>query len=188
LPAIYIFTRQAGTAAPVAGGTVVLSCMVTVVLASVAASGEEAFELLRSSPAHPRVLFAAKAAAGATLPFAFAGLVAIALALLGHPWLALATLAVATLTIGASAWLMAVNVRPRPREDFFRRKQSSWTWQGWGAILLCMTGGFGLGLAGRGGWGASFYLGLLLLGVCSLGCLACFLLKPADDWAVLMRD
>jgi ABC-2 type transport system permease protein len=190
LPAIFVFSRQAGLTGPIAGATVVLCCAVTIILASVAASGEEAFDLLRSSPARPRILFAAKAAAGATLPFIFAALVALALALLGHPWLALATLATAALTIGASAWLMAVNVRPRPREDFFTRRQGTGrlTWHGWTATILSMLGGFGLGLASHGGFGAAFLIGILLLGLCALGCLACFVLKPVDDWAAIMRD
>jgi ABC-2 type transport system permease protein len=188
LPAIFIFSREAGTAGPVAGATIVLCCTVTIVLASAAASGEEAFDLLRSSPARPQVLCAAKAAAGATLPFIVAVIVAIALALLGHPWLALATLATAALTVGACAWLMAVNIRPRPRTDFYSRKQGGRTWHALAAIPLYMLGGLGLGLVGSGGLGSTFLLGILLLGVCALGCLACFVLKPVDDWAAIMRD
>jgi ABC-2 type transport system permease protein len=190
LPAIFVISRQAGGAGPIAGGTIVICCLLTSILASVAASGEEAFDLLRSSPARPRVLFSAKAAAGATLPFALAAIVAIALALLGHPWLALATLATAALTAGACAWLMAVNVRPRPREDFFSRRQGMGgaTWHGWAVSFLYMIGAVGLGLVGRGNFGAGFWLGILLLGVCTVGCLACFVLKPADDWAAIMRD
>jgi ABC-2 type transport system permease protein len=190
LPAIFVIARQAGGAGPIAGGTIVLCCILTSILASVAASGEEAFDLLRSSPARPQILFAAKAAAGATLPFALAAIVAIALAWLGHPWLALTTLATAALTVGASAWLMAINVRPRPREDFFSRRQGigSSTWHTWAALLLYMLGGFGLGLVGGNGFGLAFLAGILLLGVCALGCVACFVLKPVDDWAVFMRD
>jgi ABC-2 type transport system permease protein len=190
LPAIFVVTRRAGGAGPIAGGTIVLCCLLTSILASVAASGEEAFDLLRSSPARPRILFAAKAAAGATLPFAFATTVAIALALLGHPWLALATLATAALTAGACAWLMAVNVRPRPREDFFSRRQGTGglNWQALAVSILYLIGAVGLGLAGSGGFGAGFWLGILLLGLCTLGCLACFVLKPVDDWAAIMRD
>jgi ABC-2 type transport system permease protein len=190
LPAILIFARQAGSVGPVAGGTIVLGCLLASIFAGVAASGEEAFDLLRSSPARPRVLFAAKAAAGATLPFAFATIVAIALALLDHPWFALTTLATAAVTIGACAWQMAVNVRPRPREDFFTRRQSAggYSWQALAVSFLYLLGGLGLGLVGSDGLGATFWLGILLLGVCTLGCLACFTLKPADDWAAIMRD
>jgi ABC-2 type transport system permease protein len=188
LPAIFIFSRDAGAAGPVAGATIVLCCTITIVLAGAAASGEEAFDLLRSSPARPRVLFVAKAAAGATLPFAFATVVAIALALLGHPWLALATLATGALTMGACAWLMAVNTRPRPRTDFYSRKPGGRTWYALAAIPLYLLGAFGLGLVGSGGFGAAFLSGILLLGLCVLGCLACFVLKPVDDWAAIMRD
>jgi ABC-2 type transport system permease protein len=190
LPALFIFTRHAGGAGPIAGGTIVLCSLLASILANVAASGEEAFDLLRSSPARPRIVFIAKAAAGATLPSAFATLMAIALALLGHPWLALATLATATLTIGACAWLMAVNVRPRPREDFFSRRQGvgGFSWQAMAVSFLYMIGAVGLGLVGSNGFGALFWLGLLLLGVCTLGCLACFTLKPVDDWAAIVRD
>ena len=159
--------------------SLVLAVQFSLALTAVSASGEECWDLIRMSPTAELRLRLAKMAAGMALPMILSALLCLALALLGHPVLALLGLVFSLGCAGAASWLQVTRINPTPRHDLLRRRRSGGQNLAGGIIaaVIMMIGAVGLGLAGSSHWIAA----TLVLGLTTLLVLACFVLVKLEE-------
>jgi ABC-2 type transport system permease protein len=170
LPAFVGFYRFGGIVLLAPLGLVV-AAQFSSVLTSVAAAGEECWDLIQMSPTSERDLRIAKMAAGMALPMVVCVAVSVALVVLGLPGLALLTVLFSLVAAAACSWLHVTRIKPTPRRDILKRGTRNVD-MGRGIVtaLLMFSGAGGLGLAGTNhGMAASFVLGAM-----TLGAIACF--------------
>jgi ABC-2 type transport system permease protein len=112
---------NAGVVGALAPFAVLIAISIASTLVSVAASGEEGWDLIRLSPASTLSLRVAKIAAGSVLPIAACALIAIAIAVLGRPLLGLFSLVMSALCAGSLGWLEVATIKPTTRSDLVQR-------------------------------------------------------------------
>lgn len=171
IPALVGFGRGSGLAT-IAPLTVMLMGQFSLLLTAVAAAGEEGWDLIHMSPSPEIRLRVAKMLAGMSLPVALGALLCLALGVLGHPWLALATLVTATAIAAGCSWLQVTDIRPTPRKDILRKRGGRSIGRGLVSGFLILVGALGLGVVTRG----YLLVGSALLGVAFLTVLGCFAL------------
>jgi len=155
-------TLGAATLAPL---SVMVAGQLSSQFALVATAGEEAWDLIRMSPAPERRLRLAKMAAGMALPLALAATLCLALALAGRPGLALASLGIAGLCAAGGAWLQISHVRPSPRHDVVKERLKNSPGRLFGGMALMATGATAAGFYGHGNW----FAGGVSLALCIAG-------------------
>ena len=169
LPAFFAFSRWGGVAllAPL---TLVIATQFSSMLTTVAAAGEECWDLIRMSPTQEIKLRRAKMGAGMVLPLIFATVLGAVLGGLGRPWLALFTLVLSTATAAACAWLQVTKIKPTPRRDILTRKGGTWdVGRSLTTLGITLTGAGGLGLAASSHWlpaGMSIGLCIVIMTIC----------------------
>lgn len=182
-PVLFPLTRIGALGAPgvLAPFGVVLAVMLSSQLTTVAAAGEEGWDLIRLSPASTITLRFAKMAAGMAMPLSLSFAVAIAIALLGRPGLAAFAFSCAVLSTVGSCWLEVASIRPTPRKDLiqrsgrYRRKFSP-------VRLVAGLMFFGLGaLAPALAAGGQWLFAIVAFGIVILGVIACFTLVEMED-------
>ncbi len=123
LPALLPLARlgHAGAAGVLGPFIVIMAVMISSQLTTVAAAGEEGWDLIRLSPASTVTLRIAKIAAGMALPMGLSLVIAVVIAFLGRPGLAAFALATAILSSAGSCWLEVAVMQPTPRKDLIQR-------------------------------------------------------------------
>lgn len=158
---------------------IVLAVQFSCLLADVAVAGEECLDLIRMSPSAERKLRLAKLAAGMALPLAGCLAVCIAIATLGRPFLALLVFATGTMTAAGCGWLCVTRIAPVARKDILSRKRPRRSiGRGIVVTVLMLTACGGVGMVAHG---ATWLLGLALIGATALGVVACFTLVDIQD-------
>jgi ABC-2 type transport system permease protein len=143
---------KVGAAGVLAPFAVLVAISIASTLTSVAANGEEGWDLIRLSPASTLRLRVAKIAAGSALPLGACALIAIIVAALGRPALGAFSLVMSLLCAAALGWLEVARIKPTPRNDLVQRRGQAGTPTAerivFGAILM---------LSGLGGVAAAVY-------------------------------
>lgn len=99
---------------------VLLSLVMAPTLTAIATAGDEGWDLIRMSGASTRRLRWAKIAAGMMVPVGLCAIIALVLAVLGRPGVALFTLFVAIVGTTAMCWLEVLTIKPTPRADLLQ--------------------------------------------------------------------
>ena len=160
---------------------VIAAIMLSGQLTAVAAAGEEGWDLIRLSPASTVTLRLAKIAAGMALPMVLALLIAVIIALLGRPALALFALAIAFLGAVGSCWVEVALMHPTPRNDLIRRtagnRRPFSVARTLGAIAFMGIGTAGAALAANSLW----WWAWLAFGIVAIAFIACLTLVEMRD-------
>jgi ABC-2 type transport system permease protein len=182
LPLILVVGKAGSTAtiAMLAAFGVMSVMIFSTQLASIATAGEEGWDLIRMSGASTVRLRIAKIAASMALPAGICVLVAIAIAVLGRPGVALLTIAIAVIAATATCWLEVATIRPTPRKDLIQNVRRGREFSA-GRIMtsvVCVTVGIGsVTLAANNKW----LLAAFAAGVLVLTAVACLTLVQARD-------
>lgn len=181
-PLIFSIGRFGNAGAPgfLAPFCVLLATTLAAQLTGIAASGEEGWDLIRLSPASTTRLRLAKITVGLALPVSLCGVVAIAIALLGRPGLALMALVTAIVCASAVSWFEVAVIRPTPRKDLIQRGgrvRPNSPLRIIASVLFLLAGAGGMGLAAHGQW----LLAIGALGVVAITALMCFTLVEMED-------
>ena len=183
VPVLFPLNRigHVGAAGLLAPFAVLSSVMLSSQLTAVAASGEEGWDLIRLSPASTVTLRIAKIAAGLALPMVLCGVVAIAVAALGRPGLALLSLVTALLASLGSCWLEVAAMQPTPRKDLIqrrgRRRKTATPGRIIAAIVFLGIGTATTALAANGRW----LFASIAFGIVALTVIGCFTLAEMQD-------
>jgi ABC-2 type transport system permease protein len=179
LPALFGFRHFAEPAVMLGPAALVLAAQFSMSLTAVCAAGEECWDLIRMSPTSEMRLRLAKMAAGMALPMIVSVLLCLALALLGHPLLALLALVFSLGCGAAAAWLQVAHIEPTPRRDILRRRRKAGQSlvANLSVTLLMLSGAGGLVLAASTHW----IVATALLVVTTVGIVGCFTLVSLEE-------
>jgi ABC-2 type transport system permease protein len=157
-----------------------LSCAIAqtlvIALTPLLAGGDEAWDLLRSSPIDELTARRCKLAAALTPPLVLAVLMNAALAIAGHPLAALIAFIVLLPGAVAGGWLLAAKITPSPRRGTVKRKGH----ENLGVSLLSFAL---IGLASGGLWALNANHALLGVGLIGANWLASFLIFGLTELA-----
>jgi ABC-2 type transport system permease protein len=120
-PGLILLARTAPTAA-LAAGSVVVAGQISNILAAMLASGEEAWDLMRMSPAPMRSIVFSKLAAATTAPLSFCLLCSLALVYFDRPLAAIFSILASIMVDVAGGWLEISDIHPSPRSEIVRRQ------------------------------------------------------------------
>ena len=163
-----------------------LSCalaqVLVLALTPLIAGGDEAWDLIRGSPITEIAARRVKLAAALTPPLVLSVLMNVALAVLGHPVLALISLVVTVPGAVSCGWLIAANIPPTTRKGLVKRTKHQQSFAG------TMIGFVTIGLAATGLWALASDRTWLGLGLVGANWIASFLifgftkLKETPEW------
>jgi hypothetical protein len=142
------------------------------ILACMASSGEEGWDLILTSPFSRSQLLMAKIAASIALPLAITIAICVAIAYAGSVWVALLTIAMSFACSIACAHLQAAKIRPSPRNDLV--KQHALWGRDFVSYILTILGGAGF-ICVTSNTFAAHIVASILLGVtfiCAVTCVA----------------
>jgi hypothetical protein len=182
LPAVFAFGRldRSGAATILAPFGVLITLFLSPQLTAIATTGEEGWDMIRMSGVSTVRLRIAKIAAGMTLPMLACAAIAIAIAVLGRPGLALLAVCVALVATGSACWLEVATIRPSPRRDLIKNYRVGRGFAPGRAILTSLQliiGAGGVTLAAHRQWA----LAAVACSVVALVAVGCFtLVKPED--------
>lgn len=160
--------------------SVVIASQFAMLLTYIAVNGEEGLDLIQASPLRETQLRRAKVSAALAIPGGLAVVCCAVVAFSGQPILALIGVTVALATGAACSWLQSAELKPSPRADVLKQRRQGMTPRGIAAsgLMLVSTGGVGV-LAAN----AIPLLGVFLLGVATLGIIACFVFVSPEEYA-----
>jgi hypothetical protein len=182
LPMVFAMGRfdGSGAAALLAPFAVLVALFLSPQLTAVATAGEEGWDMIRMSGVSTVRLRIAKLAAGMTLPMLLCVVIAITIAVLGRPGLALLSVCVALVATSSACWLEVATIRPSPRHDLVQKYRLGRGASPGRAILTgvqLIIAAAGVSLAAHSQWAFA----ALACGVVGLVAIGCFtLVKPRD--------
>jgi hypothetical protein len=135
-------------------------------IALITASGEECYDLIRSSPTKATEVFRYKFYAAMFLPTLFILTCAGTLVFLGYYVGALLSSALGLLCAATTAWNEICRVKPTPRHDLLKNPASRLSANSLPSLLLSICGGAAVSLLLMKNWLAGYiFLGITLAGI-----------------------